>query len=257
MTHQPDPTSLQGSPGFIMHVKWARMAEPMSWIIDSIDTFTERLTRELGLTDWHVDDYGLWHAKTRDDKEASIRAFTIDTDPDDDHDRIWGYSYVLDGHSDHLKLTFHLNASSLFVSTKMPSSRVTVHLQYLGSDRTLPAVAETVLTASVETWQPLEATLTSSTLIDASLAFNQQTNRKLPNWSIGVGYRIWLADEVGPVQTLARGVTSARLDGGTLLSTPDHWPARRVVEAMRATLDANGLHQLPHTPGRYQGLPPD
>ena len=121
MTRQPDPISLQGSPGFIMHVKWARMAEPMSWIINSIDTFTTRLTHELGLTDWHVDDYGLWHTKTLEDKEASIRAFT---DADPGHDRVWGYEYALTGHSDHLKLTFHLNASSLFVSTKTPSSRL-------------------------------------------------------------------------------------------------------------------------------------
>ncbi|MDO5053405.1 MAG: hypothetical protein Q4E05_11015, partial [Pseudoclavibacter sp.] len=180
-----------------------------------------------------------------------------DTDPDDDHDRIWGYNYALTGNSDHLKLTFHLNASSLFVSTKMPSSRATVDLRSLQSGYPISPVADAVLAAGVEAWEPLCADVTLSDLNNASRAFNQETGRKVPFWSISAGYRIWLADEVGPVQSLARGVMAARLDGGTLLAAPDHWPARRVVEAMRATLDANNLHQLPHTPGRYQGLAPD
>ncbi|MDO5053407.1 MAG: hypothetical protein Q4E05_11025 [Pseudoclavibacter sp.] len=247
---------LQDARTVILHVKWARMAEPIGWMIDSVDTFTEKLTRSSWeFTGWSVDGFGPWREKDRRQKATDIRRFTS---MDPGHNRAEGYRFALTGRSEEHTLTLHLSAGSLYVPTRGPRSRARITLHSHQATRRVPShMCDWILEESIGIWNPLEVNVTTRALNVASREFDEQTGRIPPDWSIGIGHRIWLADEVGPADSEVKGVGSRPLAGGTLFFTAHHWPSSRVVEAMRAALDANNLHQLPHTPGRYQGPPPD
>ncbi len=65
-------------------------------------------------------------------------------------------------------------------------------------------------------------------------------------WKVAIGYRTWIAPEVGAISTVADGLTITELAGGTMVSAPDSWPTERVVAAMTETLTANGIDEVPH-----------
>lgn len=247
-------TSLQQSNELILQFDWARMAEPIEWIVNSLDTFTKRMSAEWDFTGW-LSPLGPWEGKSREHKEVEVR-YLNDIDPQ--HSRAEGHAFTLTGRTEHLTLTVHLAASLLFVPDDLPRAGARIVLRTTRGESPVSArVGDAALTAGVVAWEPLEASLVTSSLIDASHTFNRQTSRRAPGWGISIGHRLWLADEAGPVKKTARGITATPLAGGTLLSASDRWSAHRVVKAMHTTLEANGLHQLPHTPGRYEGPPPD
>ena len=64
-------------------------------------------------------------------------------------------------------------------------------------------------------------------------------------WEIPFGYRVWINDWVGNVTSHAEGLTTERLDNGTLIRVPDDWPAQRVVDALTDTFQANHLDEVP------------
>ena len=45
-------------------------------------------------------------------------------------------------------------------------------------------------------------------------------------WKISFGYRVWINDWVGTVNSHAEGLTTERLGNGTLIKVPDTWPAQ-------------------------------
>jgi len=66
-------------------------------------------------------------------------------------------------------------------------------------------------------------------------------------WKISFGYRVWINDWVGTVNSHAEGLTTERLGNGTLIKVPDTWPAQQVVDALTETFQANNLDEVPIT----------
>ena len=66
-------------------------------------------------------------------------------------------------------------------------------------------------------------------------------------WEIPFGYRVWINDWVGTVNSHAEGLTTERLGNGTLIKVPDTWPAQQVVDALTETFQANNLDEVPIT----------
>ena len=64
-------------------------------------------------------------------------------------------------------------------------------------------------------------------------------------WKIPFGYRVWINDWVGNVTSHAEGLTTERLDNGTLIKVPDTWPAQQVVDALTETFQTNNLDEVP------------
>ncbi|WP_420112973.1 hypothetical protein [Pseudactinotalea sp.] len=91
--------------------------------------------------------------------------------------------------------------------------------------------------ADLQTWEPLAVDFTTKPLYaDAGRS----------GWDIPVGYRVWIAPEVGTFTDVADGLSACPFEGETLLSAPDDWYFLDVAEAMKATLDMNGLDEVPH-----------
>jgi hypothetical protein len=100
-----------------------------------------------------------------------------------------------------------------------------------------PELGDAVCAAVASTWEP-------TTLALADSPTKREARRG--GWKIDVGYRTWISAEVGAVKDIAQGLSSAKLAGGTMISAPDDWPAKAVVESMIATLKANRLDEVPH-----------
>ena len=66
-------------------------------------------------------------------------------------------------------------------------------------------------------------------------------------WEIPFGYRVWINDWVGTVNSHAEGLTTERLGNGTLIKVPDTWPAQQVVDALTETFQTNNLDEVPIT----------
>lgn len=69
---------------------------------------------------------------------------------------------------------------------------------------------------------------------------------KRGGWKVGTGRQLWLRDDIAQFDALPEGVSSERLENGTLLKVDPTWDDQRVVAAMAEIRERYGLDQLPH-----------
>lgn len=69
---------------------------------------------------------------------------------------------------------------------------------------------------------------------------------KRGGWKVGTGHQLWLRDDIAQFDALPDGVSSERLENGTLLKVDPTWDDQRVVAAMAEIRERYGLDQLPH-----------
>lgn len=148
-----------------------------------------------------------------------------------------GYRLWLSGDSPQVRVRLEIAAGAVSPGGRIPLHHLTVRLRELAAGAVTSDTADAVCEAVIFTWNASTVTLTDSAT--SSLA-------RRGNWKIGIGYRTWISDEVGNVGHVADGLSVSNVGVGTMVAAPDDWLAERVVEAMTATLAANGLDEVPH-----------
>lgn len=212
---------------------WARESESVEWIAASTQAFATGLTELLDIPQWFDTDRQPWPSD-----EENQRHFVRNC-PVVHEDRAiigGGYSIWLYGPRPPSP-SFNVDAGGVGVGGRIPlhSAGLSFNPQFTSTPP--PAVVNDIVALAVRAWQPL-------TVLYSTAAVSAASGRR--NWNVPAGYRVWISPEVGTVTQVADGVTAHPLEGGTLLSAPDGWEAVAVAEAMNATLDANGLDEIPH-----------
>ncbi|SKX29328.1 Uncharacterised protein [Mycobacteroides abscessus subsp. massiliense] len=220
---------------------WAEAGASVESIAARTYDLLSRMGEILGITRWDLSDGGSWEGEKAALADI-IRRNPVRGRPDAEFPKgeaypNEGYSLTFLGNGREISTQLSIHAGQITVGRRMPSHRLTVSLKEIVPGSVTGSVGDAICAAIAETWKPANIMLTETIA-------NRIARRS--NWKILVGYRTWINATVGAVTQVAEGLTLTKLAGGALVSAPDDWPAERVVEAMTATLRANGLDEVPH-----------
>lgn len=220
---------------------WVEAGDTAESIAARTDALLSKIGEVLKIDRWELPDGTTWEGDSPTLTEI-VRHNAVRDEPRPDFPQgelliEYGYSFVLQGSGTAIKSTVWVNAGHIAIGRKMPTHRLKVDLDEKVPGVVTSSIGDGVCAAIAETWKPANIMLTETIA-------NRVARRS--NWKILVGYRTWINATVGAVTQVAEGLTLTKLAGGALVSAPDDWPAERVVEAMTATLRANGLDEVPH-----------
>ncbi|OHU82914.1 hypothetical protein [Mycobacterium talmoniae] len=219
----------------IVRAVWVAAGESPEWIAARTDALLSELGAAFDIEDWQTPEGRRWEGSP-DELTEIVRSHVItgmfgEPEPES------GYGFTVSGAGPRVGFHVHVAAGLISPGGRIPGHHLTIDLREMVVGGSTSQTADTVCAAVAQTWEP-------SVLDLADSPVNRTARRG--NWKIGVGYRLWISEEVGAIAELAEGLTSAPLAKGTLVSAPDDWPAERVVAAMTQTLAANGLDEVPH-----------
>lgn len=215
------------------HTIWARTDETVEWIADATNTQLQGLSPLVGVHGWRQPE-APWPSDVGSQR-AHVAASTIRIEDREYPEN--GYSLWItppEGGSPRLLI----ESGARHLDPRYPNHTATI--TFKGTERTLPSVdvIENVVLLSARAWRPLVV------CDDSEIARLHVPTRS--GWEIPTGYRLWISDDVGRLDQLADGLTTQAVEGGTLLSVPAHWEPERMYESVLATLEANGLDEIPH-----------
>lgn len=225
----------------IVRAIWVAAGESPEWIATRTDALLSQLQGVFDIAHWETPQGQRWEGPIEMLADI-VRSFVVRArptleDPLGEALPRSGYFVSLYGAGPRVGIDVRVSAGLISSGGRLPGHHLTIDLRESSVGGVTGEAGDFLCAAVARTWEP--ATLKLSDSIVNSLA-------RRGNWKIGVGYRVWISDEVGSFAEVADGLTSKSLAGGTLVSAPDDWPAERVVEAMTATLAANGLDEVPH-----------
>ncbi|GAB2622392.1 hypothetical protein [Pseudactinotalea suaedae] len=212
---------------------WARANEPVEWIAAATHRFVAGLLELLDVPEWITSDRIPWpteetaqHQLITDNLVAYEGRVAVGS----------GYGISLYG-AELPSPKMMIRAGAVDVGNRIP-----IHFAGLGFDPRYTSappreVVDDLVALAVRAWNPLTVDFTTT-------AVHAEAGRS--GWDVPVGYRLWTSPEVGTFSEVAEGLTVRPLEGGTLLSAPDDWGYLAVAEAMRQTLEANDLDEIPH-----------
>lgn len=217
---------------------WVATSESPAWIAARTDALLEQLQHPFDVEHWWTLDKDRWTG-TEAEKARIVRKYVSVSDayepPQPEPES--GYRLWLLGESPRVRARVEVTAGAISPGGRIPLHHLMIRIRELAEGAVTGDTADAVCAAVVSTWNPSTVTLTDS-------ATSKLARRG--NWKISIGYRTWISSEVGAVNQVADALTATQLDSGTMIATPDDWPAQRVVDAMTATLAANGLDEVPH-----------
>jgi len=213
---------------------WTRTAESPAWIAGRLDDFARAVGQDLAISSW--DAGGMqWSGDA-----ASLEQIVVanpDTSATGERRTDDGYLVSLSGENDRVFSSITASAGDAVLGTRRPLHHLHATIQARDVSVIDTQLGNSLVTHAVLAFDPIAAYLTTSHV-------NLVARRG--GWKIPPAYRLWLHDTVGPITTVAEGVTTTRLSNGTLLSVPDDWEPQQVVDATLRTLELNGLDELPH-----------
>lgn len=219
----------------IVRAVWVAAGESPKWIATRTDALLREFDEAFEIADWRTSEDGFWQGPP-DVLAGIVRGYaTVDSYGDVVPES--GYSFTVFGKGPGLGLDVQISAGATTPGRRIPRHSLTIELRQLAAGGVTSETADTVCAAVTRVWEPATVKLSDSSVDRIA---------RRGNWKIGVGYRMWISAEVGPIHQLAEGLSSMPLATGTLISAPDDWPAERVVGAMTETLAANGLDEIPH-----------
>ncbi|TQL70293.1 hypothetical protein FB381_4223 [Nocardioides albertanoniae] len=235
-TPPESPTLLWGADGAYLYATWLPRDENPSTIADRVQRLITANAPWVEHTQWRTTRNEPWP----DERERRVELVAREVVRDDlgDAEPASGYSLMLTAAGERLRFSVQLTAGAPTSGRRAPSNSLTVEIKEAIPRTVTEVVAETVIRAVIESWTPLvAASRDEETLIKASRG----------GWSIPVGYRTWIADSVGQIDTSTGGIKSRLVAGGSYLTAPDAWDAEAVVDGMLRTFSANGLDKIRHT----------
>ena len=212
-----------------------RPREPVERIAASFDAFVRSFATRVGQTDWVVIDGPAWVGPptvlTEIVRARPSTAATGDPDPED------GYGYTLYAKRGATTLAVGVSVGGPLIGRRLPQLCVRGRIT---NPRGIPvdaALADALLEALVEGWEPLFASMTTGDI-------NRAAGRG--RWRTPAGYRVWLRDGTVSLTWLAAGVSARSFAGGTLVAVPDTWPPDLVAQRLDETYERNGADEVPH-----------
>lgn len=220
----------------LLHAVWTRTSEPPVWIADATNTLLQGISGALGVPRWNQRDGSGW-PESEADRQHVVESW-ISRDRDGNPLSKAGYElyFVAPGNPAGAEVTIFAGDARL--GTRLPLHTATVRPRPLRGTVLSSAMVDQLCVAAVQAWQPARVEFSSSAVRELYGTTN--------NWSIDPAWRLWLSDEVGPIEHVTEGVTATRMHGGTMLAVPDDFSAEQVVETMGPTLRANDLIEIPH-----------
>ncbi|WP_237113435.1 hypothetical protein [Mycobacteroides abscessus] len=236
-THAPSP--VWSGYAFVTAV-WLAKSETPEWIAGRADALLAQLQGILGIARWDTARGDRWEGSPEVLAGIVRRNPVREALPDgEDGEPLSGegYSMVLMGAGPSVEVRVWVSAGYVSFGGRVPAHHLKVDLREITPGGLTSEVGDAVVTAVASTWRPSYLMLT-----------DREANRvaRRGNWKIRVGYRTWINAQTAAVTQVADGLTMSKQNEGTLISAPDDWSAERVVEAMVATLQMNGLDEVPH-----------
>ena len=212
---------------------WARNAEPVEWIAAATSTFVAGLKALIDVPEWVHGESIPWPTE----ENAQRELIAISQVKYEGEIAVGaGYGLTLYGASPPSpRLTIGAGSREVGARTPMHFAGLGFNPRYTSTPPR--EVLDDLVAFSVRAWQPLVVNYTMTAV---------QAESGRGGWHVPAGYRVWISPEMGALDEVADGLTARPMEGGTLLSVPDDWEAVAVAEAMNATLDANGLDEIPH-----------
>ncbi|SJM58183.1 hypothetical protein [Gulosibacter sp. 10] len=214
------------------------VSETPEWIADRIDAFVERASASTGIAAWRLGDGAQWRG-SRAERAALIRRFPSPgaTGAPDGED---GYALSVAGTTaDRVFIQCTVMAGDPYPGRRTPMHSVSVRLQKLEARGQDPELGLRLLGDVAVAFDPAAARWS----LDGMSAFATRRGFQVPE-----GNATWVNDAVAAVTTVAEGVAADRVGNGVLLTTPADWSGERIAAAIRATLDANGIADVPRRP---------
>jgi len=215
---------------------WDRVNEPIEWIAAATDAFVTGVADLIDVSEWLHGGRTPWPTDPDAQRNAVASSEVV----------IEGKVHPGDGYSVWLYGTrppsprIHVSAGSTAWGGRLPLHDAGISFDPRYTSTPPREVVDDLVALAVRAWQPLTVNYTTT-------AVNAEAARS--GWDVPVGYRLWISPEVGTFSEIAEGLTTRPLEGGTLLSAPDDWGYLAVAEAMRETLEANDLDEIPHAEG--------
>lgn len=220
---------------------WVATNESPEWIAAHTDELIGRLTLALDITSWQTEKSERWEGQPEDLVDIVRRSIVRDRptadDPDGEAAPENGYLLSLSGTGPGIGATVRVSAGGFTIGRRVPRHTLSINLREITAGAVTSEVGDTLCGIVAQEWKP-----STINFADTPVALVARQS----GWKIGVGYRMWINAQVAAVTQVADGLTLTKLADGTLISTPDDWPADQVVEAMTATLRENGLDEIPH-----------
>lgn len=219
---------------------WARPGESPERIAQRIDLMVQRIGEELPLDDWELPVPPPRQPVPWPGGPAGAELLRAGGPSDEVNEaarELFGFSFSLAAQTNQLGLHAMISAGGSHPGYRTPLHVCLVDFLPMDVGMLVPEDGDAVLSACVEAWEPLFATLSSAQL-------NRIARRG--GWRLPPGYRVWVSDELGPVTRAAEGVQAQRFGAGTLLWADDELAPERVVACMLDTFRLNGLDEVPH-----------
>ena len=236
MTPTASPTLHWGADGAFLYATWLARDEDPATIAERIQQLITAYAPLVDHAQWLTTRNEPW-PEGRVGRIALVAGEVVRDDLGEAEPES-GYSLMLTAVGERLRFDVQFTAGASASGRRTPSNSITVEITEVIPRAFTAEVADAAIRAVIESWTPLVAALRDEeTLIEAGRG----------GWSIPIGYRTWIADSVGQVDTAVHGIAAQRLAGGSYLSAPDAWDADAVVEGMLQTFSANGLDKIRHT----------
>lgn len=220
----------------LLHAVWMRASEPVPWIASATDGFLRGLSEMTGILRWTFVEGDDWP------RDSAAHEATIESKASrDENDNLLprsGYDLFLQGAGEDLSIEVMISAGAIHVGRNLPLHRLSVRALPQRGYRPADWFFDDLVDLAVRCWNPI--------LVDVAGSDTVKLWGTRSGWSINPGWRLWLADEIGAVSTVAHGATASRLHDGTLISVPDDWTAQQVVDVVGDTIRINGLTEIPH-----------
>ena len=224
MTHDLDDISV--------YACWTRLNETPEDIAHRTMRFMKEFSTRIKLDHWRLlrDD---WDG-TEEDLVTVVRNNAVRTE-EGKISRGAGYSITLLNGTDILNTDFNVAAGDDQLFERIASPKFSQDF-YRSVHASAGELWDASVHAAVTAFDPAFVTGQEMTILMMT---------RQDAWEIPFGYRVWINDWVGNVTSHAEGLTTERLDNGTLIRVPDDWPAQRVVDALTDTFQANHLDEVP------------
>ena len=224
MTHDLDDISV--------YACWTRLNETPEDIARMSMRFMKEFSTRIKTGPWEPLK-GKWDGT----QEGLIRFIEENPITDDDGEPIPGdgYSTTLNNDRGPLNTDFNVRTGTNRLNKRVASPRF-MQKYYHSEHASAGELWDASVHAAVTAFDPAFVT-------GQERAVLRMTRRG--RWKISFGYRVWINDWVGTVNSHAEGLTTERLGNGTLIRVPDTWPAQQVVDALTTTFQANNLDEVP------------
>lgn len=209
---------------------WLPRGESPETIAARVDLHARAIGDIIGAATWTISNGARWEG----DLAGLVSAHPV-RDDEGEVDAAYGYVFSLHADGVTAATTMRYMCGGRIAGRRGPNNHLTIEVRPSQPHAFTGRVVDDIAISTIEAWEP------------AALAFRDKETlmtARRGGWSIPVGYRTWIADSVGQVETSAEGIESRRLTGGSYLAAPDGWAADDVVDGMLQTLSANGLDKI-------------